>query len=114
MATSHSLLSAGPVRCSGCELVTIEPLTAERGHRLVRLEVRGSADKVDKFDLGPITEAYDIELPAGDGEAAEVFVAVAHRAHEKYCTVGPPNAGAPRQSRSSRFRRRPRRHRFSS
>jgi hypothetical protein len=37
---------------------------AELGHRLVRLAVRGSADKVDKFDLGPITEAYDIELPA--------------------------------------------------
>jgi putative redox protein len=55
---------------------------------LVRLAVLGSADKVDKFDLGPITEAYDIELPAGDDEAAEVFAAVAHRVHEKYCTVG--------------------------
>jgi putative redox protein len=46
-----------------------------------------SADKIDEFDLGPITEAYDIELPAGDDEAAEVFAAVAHRVHEKYCTV---------------------------
>ena len=50
--------------------------------------MRGSADKVDKFDLGPITEAYDIELPARDDEAAEVFAAVAHRVPEKYCTVG--------------------------
>jgi hypothetical protein len=81
---------------------------------LVRLAVRGSADKVDKFDLGPITEAYDIELPAGDDEAAEVFAAVAHRVHEKYCTVGARCVGAPRRSRCSRFRRRPRRHRFSS
>jgi hypothetical protein len=47
-----------------------------------------SADKIDKFDLGPITEAYDIELPAGDDEAAEVFAAVAHRVPERYCTVG--------------------------
>ena len=50
--------------------------------------MRFSADKIEKFDLGPITEAYDIELPAGDDEAAEVFAAVAHRVHEKYCTVG--------------------------
>jgi putative redox protein len=45
--------------------------------------VRVSAGKIDKFDLGAITEAYDIELPAGDDEAAEVFAAVAHRVHEK-------------------------------
>ena len=32
-----------------------------------------------------ICETYDIELPAGDDEAAEVFAAVAH---EKYRTVG--------------------------
>ena len=76
---------AGPVRCGGCELVTIEPPTANRGHHLICLAVRVSADKIDKFDLGPITEAYDIELPAGDDEAAEVFAAVAH---EKYRTVG--------------------------
>jgi hypothetical protein len=53
----------------------------------------GSVDKIDKFDLKPIMEAYDIELPAGDDEAAEVFVAVAHRVHEKYCTVGRAHAG---------------------
>ena len=56
----------------------------------------------------------DIELPAGDDEAAEVFAAVAHRVHEKYCTVGRAAPGAPRRSRCSRFRRRPRKHRFSS
>ena len=50
--------------------------------------MRVSAHKIDKFDLGPVTEAYDIELPAGDDEAAEVFAAVVHRVHEKYCTVG--------------------------
>jgi putative redox protein len=27
-------------------------------------------------------------LLAGDDEVAEVFAAVAHRVHEKYCTVG--------------------------
>lgn len=41
-----------------------------------------------EFDLGPITEAYDIELPASDDEAVEVFAAVAHRVPERYCTVG--------------------------
>jgi uncharacterized OsmC-like protein len=72
----------------GCEIVTIEPLTAKRNHRLVRLAIRVDAEKVEKFKLGPITETYDVELPAGDDAAAEVFVSVAHRVHEKYCTVG--------------------------
>jgi putative redox protein len=76
------------VALGGCEIVTVEPLTAKRGHRLVRLAVRVSADKVEKSKLGPISVTYDIELPAGDDEAAEVFAAVAHRVHEKYCTVG--------------------------
>lgn len=48
---------------------------------------------VDKFDLGPITEAYDIELPAGDDEAAEVFVAVAHRCTRSTARSAAPNAG---------------------
>lgn len=76
------------VALGGCEIVTIEPLTAKRGHRLVRLAARVSADKIDKSRLGPITVTYDIELPAGDDEAAQVFAAVAHRVHEKHCTVG--------------------------
>jgi hypothetical protein len=76
--------------------------------------VQVSADKIDKFDLGAHQEAYDIELPAGDDEVAEVLAAVAHRVHEKYCTVGRARcAGAPSRSRCSRFRRRPRKHRFS-
>jgi putative redox protein len=62
-------------------------------HHLVGLALRVSADKIDKFDLGPITEAYDIELPPGDDEAAEVFAAVAHRVDEKYCTVGRAQRG---------------------
>jgi putative redox protein len=76
------------VALGGCEIVTVEPLTAKRGHRLVRLAARVSADKVARSRLGPITVTYDIELPAGDDEAAEVFTAVAHRVHENYCTVG--------------------------
>jgi hypothetical protein len=60
---------------------------------LVRLAVLGSADKVDKFDLGPITEAYDIELPAGGDEAAEVFVAVAHRGTRSNARSAAPTAG---------------------
>ena len=35
----------------------------------------------------------DIELPAGDDEAAEVFAAVAHGVPEVYCTVGRAQRG---------------------
>lgn len=72
----------------GCELVTVEPLTADRGHRLVRLAATVGAEKVAPTKLGAITVTYDVELPAGDDDAAEVFTSVAHRVHEKHCTVG--------------------------
>ncbi|MBW8480799.1 OsmC family protein [Actinomadura parmotrematis] len=72
----------------GCELVTVEPLTAQRGHRMARLAATVSADKVATSRLGTITVAYDVELPAGDGKAAEVLAGVAHRVHDRYCTVG--------------------------
>ena len=72
----------------GCEIVTIEPLTADRGHRLVRLAATVQAEKLAPTRLGAITVTYDVELPPGDDKAAEVFAAVAHRVHDKHCTVG--------------------------
>ncbi|NRQ32671.1 OsmC family protein [Nonomuraea sp. NN258] len=73
----------------GCNIVTVEPLTAKRGHRLVRLAMTVQSDKVEPNLLGPVTVTYDVELPAeGDSEKAdEVYRAVAERVHEKYCTV---------------------------
>lgn len=76
------------VALGGCEIVTIEPLTAQRGHRLVKLAVRVEAEKVQPTKLGTITATYEIELPEGDDKAAEVFEAVARRVHERHCTVG--------------------------
>jgi putative redox protein len=72
----------------GCELVTVEPLTAERGHRMVRLAATVRADKIATSRLGDITITYDVELPEGDEKAAKVLEGVAHRVHERYCTVG--------------------------
>lgn len=72
----------------GCELVTVEPLTAKRGHRMARLAATVQADKVATSTLGTITVTYDVELPEGDAEAEDVLKAVAGRVHEKYCTVG--------------------------
>ncbi|MEV0828242.1 MULTISPECIES: OsmC family protein [Nonomuraea] len=69
----------------GCNIVTVEPLTAKRGHRLVRLAMTVQAEKVESNKLGPVTITYDVELPSE--EADEVFRAVAGRVHEKYCTV---------------------------
>ncbi len=69
----------------GCNIVTVEPLTAQRGHRLVRLATTVQADKAEKNLLGPVTVTYDVELPS---EAAdEVYRSVAARVHEKHCTV---------------------------
>ena len=71
----------------GCNIVTVEPLTAQRGHRLVRLAVTVSAEKAEPSRLGPVTVTYDVELPEGDAKADEVLRAVAGRVHERYCTV---------------------------
>ncbi|AWS46267.1 OsmC family protein [Streptosporangium sp. 'caverna'] len=75
------------VALGGCNIVTVEPLTAQRGHRMVRLAMTVQAEKVETSKLGPITITYDVELPEGDEKAAEVLRAVAQRVEEKYCTV---------------------------
>jgi putative redox protein len=75
------------VAVGGCNIVTVEPLTAQRGHRLVRLAMTVQAEKVEPTLLGPVTITYDVELPEGDDKADEVFRAVAHRVHERHCTV---------------------------
>ncbi|WP_433478252.1 OsmC family protein [Spirillospora sp. CA-142024] len=72
----------------GCELVTVEPLTAKRGHRMARLAATVQADKIATSTLGTITVTYDVELPEGDDKAEDVLKAVAERVHAKYCTVG--------------------------
>ncbi|MBO2446229.1 OsmC family protein [Actinomadura barringtoniae] len=72
----------------GCELVTVEPLTAQRGHRMVRLAATVEAEKIATSKLGTITITYDVELPEGDDKAADVLTKVAHRVHDSYCTVG--------------------------
>ncbi|HEX2498322.1 MAG: OsmC family protein [Actinomycetes bacterium] len=72
----------------GCNLVTVEPLTAQRGHRLVRLAATIEAVKVKPSRLSTITMTYDIELPPDDPAAAAiVFRTVAERVHERHCTV---------------------------
>lgn len=69
----------------GCNVMTVEPLTAKRGHRLVRLAVEVSAEKESPTLLGSVTLTYDVELPSE--ESREVFEAVARRVHERHCTV---------------------------
>jgi uncharacterized OsmC-like protein len=69
----------------GCNIVTVEPLTAKRGQRLVRLAMTVESEKVEPNRLGSVTVTYDVEVPSK--EADEVFRAVAVRVHEKYCTV---------------------------
>jgi putative redox protein len=71
----------------GCNVVTVEPLTAQRGHRLVRLAIEVTAEKIRTNRLGAVTVTYDIELPPGDDAALPVFRGVAHRVHERACTV---------------------------
>jgi putative redox protein len=72
----------------GCEIVTVEPLTAKRGHRLVRLATTVQAEKIAPTKLGRVTVTYDVEFPEGDDEAPKVFADVARRVHDNHCTVG--------------------------
>lgn len=72
----------------GCEIVTIEPLTAKRNHRLTRLAATVEAEKTAPTKLGSITVTYDVEFPEGDAAAPRIFTEVAHRVHENHCTVG--------------------------
>jgi uncharacterized OsmC-like protein len=72
----------------GCEIVSIEPLTAKRGHRLTRLSATVGGEKVAPTKLGTISVTYDVGLPEGDEKAAAVFAEVARRVHDGYCTVG--------------------------
>ncbi|WP_157250967.1 OsmC family protein [Nonomuraea typhae] len=69
----------------GCNIVTVEPLTSQRGHQLIRLAMTVESEKVEPNLLGPVTVTYDVEVPSE--KADEVYRAVAHRVHEKYCTV---------------------------
>jgi len=71
----------------GCNIVTVEPLTAQRGHRLVRLAATIEAEKVKPNRLGTVTMVYDVELPPDDDQAGAVFRSVAERVHERHCTV---------------------------
>ncbi|MEO3808617.1 OsmC family protein [Sphaerisporangium sp. B11E5] len=71
----------------GCNIVTVEPLTAKRGHRLARLSMTVEAEKGAPNILGPVTITYEVELPENDPEADEVFRNVAARVHASYCTV---------------------------
>jgi putative redox protein len=71
----------------GCNIVTVEPLTSQRGHRLTKLVIVVEAEKIKVNQLGPITATYEVVLPADDPDAAQVFRDVAERVHERHCTV---------------------------
>ncbi|GII31626.1 OsmC family protein [Planotetraspora mira] len=69
----------------GCNIMTVEPLTAQRGHRLVRLAMDVTSEKAGPTQLESVTVTYDVEAPSE--EAREVFESVAQRVHERHCIV---------------------------
>jgi putative redox protein len=71
----------------GCNIVTVEPLTAKRGHRLVRLAATIEAEKIKPNQLGTVVMTYNVELPPDDPQAAQAFHDVAKRVHTLACTV---------------------------
>jgi uncharacterized OsmC-like protein len=71
----------------GCNIVTVEPLTAKRGHRLPKLKAVVEGEKEQPSTLVSVALAYDVEMPPRDDEARAVFEKVAERVHERYCTV---------------------------
>jgi uncharacterized OsmC-like protein len=75
------------VAVAGCNIVTTEPLTAQRGHRMTKLVAGATSEKIERNKLGPVTLSYSVELPEGDAEAEKVFRDVAERVEERHCTV---------------------------
>ncbi|NUR60566.1 MAG: OsmC family protein [Catenulispora sp.] len=75
------------VAVAGCNIVTTEPLTAQRGHRMAKLAAGATSEKIERNKLGPVTLSYSVELPEGDAEAEKVFRDVAERVEERHCTV---------------------------
>ncbi|GAA1977333.1 OsmC family protein [Catenulispora subtropica] len=75
------------VAVAGCNIVTTEPLTAQRGHRMTTLVASATSEKIERNKLGPVTLRYSAEPPAGDADAEKVFRDVAERVEERHCTV---------------------------
>lgn len=75
------------VAVAGCNIVTTEPLTTQRGHRLPKLVASATAEKIERNKLGPVTLTYSVTFPAGDEAAEQVFRDVAERVEERHCTV---------------------------
>jgi uncharacterized OsmC-like protein len=75
------------VAAIGCNIVTTEPLTAHRGHRLPRLTISATSSKIERNKLGPVTITYSVTFPPGDAEAERIFREVAERVEERHCTV---------------------------
>jgi putative redox protein len=88
MGTSEGLFSPLELLLAavgGCNIMTVEPLTAQRGHRLVRLAMDVTSEKAGPTQLESVTVTYDVEPPSE--EAREVFESVAQRVHERHCIV---------------------------
>jgi uncharacterized OsmC-like protein len=75
------------VAAAGCNIVTTEPLMTQRGHRLPKLEISATSEKVERNKLGPVTVTYSVTFPEGDEAAEQVFRDVAQRVEERHCTV---------------------------
>jgi len=75
------------VAVAGCNIVTTEPLTAQRGHRLPKLVASATSEKIERNKLGPVTLTYSVTFPEGDEAAEQVFREVAERVEERHCTV---------------------------
>ncbi|WP_155361397.1 OsmC family protein [Acrocarpospora macrocephala] len=73
------------IAVGACNIVTVEPLTAQRGHRLPRLAVSITATKAEPTLLDTVTVTYEVELP--ESLTPEKFAEIAERVHQRHCTV---------------------------
>ncbi len=71
----------------GCNIVTVEPLTAKRGHRLTKLAATIESERIKTNQLGTVVMTYAVDFPPDDPEAEDVYRAVAQRVHDRMCTV---------------------------
>jgi putative redox protein len=73
------------IAVGACNIVTVEPLTAQRGHRLPRLRVSVDATRAEPTLLDTVTVTYEVELP--ESLSPEKFNEIAERVHQRHCTV---------------------------
>ena len=71
----------------GCGGLVVDRTARTVEHDGLRIVVESMSGPEDEGRVGRIRVSYEMELPAGDEQAAEKFARGVQLTHERYCTV---------------------------